>query len=316
MEINMKKVLGIILALVLVCSMFAVASAEGKKLKVAYITNSMSNEMNAYGFKMMEQHADQYNMEVTAFDGQYNAQVETAAITNCIGQGFDAIILCPSDINAVVPAVMQAKDAGIIVAMYSADLTPEFRELRDIFVGVDDTIAGEQAAQAIIAHFPDGAKVIEIGGAAGSDAQNRRHDGFTAALEGSNIEVIGYQACDTWSADQAMSITQDMIVKFGKDIQAVFCHWDNGATGCIEALKNAGIEGTFVVAIDGCRGGFDQVKAGTQSVCISQNVVNISVKTLEVIRAAADGEAYEAENFIPLDTVTAENVDTFPYPEW
>lgn len=50
--------------------------------------------------------------------------------------------------------------------------------------------------------------------------------------------------------------------------------------------------------------------------CISQNVVNISVKTLEVIRAAADGEAYEAENFIPLDTVTAENVDTFPYPEW
>ena len=100
MEINMKKVLGIILALVLVCSMFAVASAEGKKLKVAYITNSMSNEMNAYGFKIMEQHADQYNMEVTAFDGQYNAQVETAAITNCIGQGFDAIILCPSDINA------------------------------------------------------------------------------------------------------------------------------------------------------------------------------------------------------------------------
>jgi len=167
-----------------------------------------------------------------------------------------------------------------------------------------------------MAQFPDGAKVIEIGGAAGSDAQNRRHDGFTKALEGSNIEVIGYQACDTWSADQAMSIAQDMIVKFGSDIQAVFCHWDNGATGCIEAFKNAGIEGTYVVAIDGCRGGFDQVKAGTQSVCISQNVVNISTKTLEVIRAAADGAAYEAMNFIPLDTVTAENVDTFPYPEW
>ena len=43
---------------------------------------------------------------------------------------------------------------------------------------------------------------------------------------------------------------------------------------------------------------------------------NISVKTLEVIRKAADGEAYEAMNFVPLDTVTAENVDTFPYPEW
>lgn len=313
----MKKVLGIVLALALVCVMVAGACAEeGKTLKVAYIPNSMSNEMNAYGFKIMEQYAPEYNMEVTAFDGQYDPQTETAAITNCIGQGYDAIILCPSDINAVVPAVMQAKEAGVLVVMYSADLPEEYRELRDIFVGVDDTIAGEEAAKAFIEQFPDGAKVIEVGGAAGTDAQNRRHDGFNAALEGSNIEVLDYRACDTWSTDQAMSITEDMIVKYGDEIQGVFCHWDNGATGCIEALSNAGLEDVFVVAIDGCRGGFDQVKAGTQSVCISQNVVNISVKTLETIRAAADGEPYEAENFIPLDVVTAENVDTFPYPEW
>ncbi len=313
----MKKVLGIVLALVLVCSMFAVASAEaGKTLKVAYIPNSMSNEMNAYGFKIMEQVEKDYNMDVTAIDGQYNAQVETAAITQCIGQGYDAIILCPSDINAVVPAVMQAKEAGVMIVMYSADLPLEFRELRDIFVGVDDTIAGQQAAKAIVEQFPDGAKVIEVGGAAGTDCQNRRHDGFMQGLEGSKIEVVGYQACDTWSADQAMKITEDMIVKHGDAIQAVFCHWDNGATGCIEAFKNAGIEGTFVVAVDGCRGGFDQVKAGTQSVCISQNVVNISVKTLEAIRACADGQPYEVENFVPLDTVTIENVDTLPYPEW
>ena len=41
----MKKLIA--LALVLVLSLCAVASAEGKTLKVAYITNSMSNEMNA-----------------------------------------------------------------------------------------------------------------------------------------------------------------------------------------------------------------------------------------------------------------------------
>lgn len=313
----MKKLLALAMVLAMMFSICVFANAEeAKTLKVAYIPNSMSNEMNAYGFKIMEQIAGDYNMEVTAFDGQYDAQVETAAITNCIGQGYDAIILCPSDINAVVPAVMQAKEAGVIVVMYSADLPEDFREFRDIFVGVDDTVAGAEAAEAIKAQFPDGAKVIEVGGAAGTDCQNRRHDGFTAALEGSNIEILGYQACDTWSADQAMGITEDMIVKFGDAIQAVFCHWDNGSTGCIEALNNAGIKDTFVVAIDGCRGGFDQVKAGTQSVCISQNVVNISTKTLEVIRAAADGEEYEAENFIPLDVVTIDNVNDLPYPEW
>ena len=237
-------------------------------------------------------------------------------LSRTVSDRADAIILCPSDINAVIPAVMQAKEAGVIVAMYSADLPEEYREYRDIFVGVDDTEAGEKAAQAFIEQFPDGAKVLEVGGTAGTDAQVRRHDGFNAALEGSNIEVLDYQATSSWSSNETMAITEDMIVKYGDEIQGIFCHWDGGATGCIEALKNAGIEGTYVVAIDGSRSGFDQVKAGTQNVCISQNVVNISLKALETIRKAADGEEYEAENYVPLDIVTAENVDELPYPEW
>ena len=70
------------------------------------------------------------------------------------------------------------------------------------------------------------------------------------------------------------------------------------------------------MAIDGSRSGFDQVKDGTQNVCISQNVVNISLKALEVIRNAADGKEYEAENYVPLDIVTKDNVEELPYPEW
>jgi len=291
-------------------------AGEEKALKVAYIPNSMSNEMNAYGYKIMEEHQDEYNMVVDAFDGQYDSQTETAAITNCIGQGYDALILCPSDINAVIPSVMQAKEAGIIVEMYSADLPEEYREYRDIFVGVDDTEAGKNAAKAFIDQFPDGAKVIEVGGTAGTDAQIRRHDGFNEGLEGSNIEVLDYQATDSWSSDETMAITEDMIVKYGEDIQGIFCHWDGGATGCIKALKNKGIEGTYIVAIDGSSSGFDQVMDGTQNVCISQNVVNISIKALEVIRDAADGKDYDAENYVPLDIVTADNVEELPYPEW
>ena len=314
-----KQTKGIVTMLVIGCSVAMGLTAyadDAEKIKVAYIPNSMSNEMNAYGYKIMEQYQDDYDMEVTAFDGQYDPQTETSAITNCIGQGYDAIILCPSDINAAIPAIMQAKEAGVIVAMYSADLPEDYREYRDIFVGVDDTEAGKDAAEAFIKQFPDGAKIIEVGGTAGTDAQIRRHDGFNETLEGSNIEVLDYKATESWSSNETMGITEDMIVKYGDEIQGIFCHWDGGATGCIEALKNAGIDGTYIVAIDGSRSGFDQVKAGTQNVCISQNVVNISVKTLEVVEKAVKGEEFEAENYSPLDIVTADNIEEFPYPEW
>ena len=314
----MKRMLGVMVSLALLSTLFvgvAVGEAE-KPLKVAYIPNSMSNESLAYGFKILEQYAADYSIEVTAFDGQFNPQVETAIITNAIGQGYDALILCPSDINAVVPSLMEAKDAGLIVAMYAADLAEEYRELRDIFCGVNDNSAGEEAGKAFLKQFPDGAKVVEIGGQAGTDAQNRRHDGFNAAIAGSNIEVLAYQACDAWSTESAMKVMEDMIVKFGSELQGVFCHWDNGATGCIQALKNAGMENIFMVAVDGNRAGFDQVLAGTQDVCISQSFKNMSIRTLELIRAAADGKAFEAFNFIPLDVVTKKNINTFDYPEW
>ena len=45
------------------------------------------------------------------------------------------------------------------------------------------TMAGEQAAQAIIDAFPDGCNVVEIGGQSGHDAQVKRSDGFKAGLE-------------------------------------------------------------------------------------------------------------------------------------
>ena len=72
----------------------------------------------------------------------------------------------------------------------------------------------------------------------------------------------------------------------------------------------------FVVAVDGCRAGYDQVKAGTQAVCIGQSFTNMAIKTLENARAALTGGNYEAVNFIPLDVVTPDNVNTLPYPEW
>lgn len=250
------------------------------------------------------------------FEGQNDVQNEAKAVSNCIAQGYDAIFLNPSDINGIVPSLMEAKEAGLVIGMFSSDLAPEYQQYRDFFCGVDDTMAGETAGQAFMDQFPDGATVVEVGGQAGHDAQIKRHDGFVKATEGSNITMLDSQNCNGWVTADAMAITEDFIVKYGDQIQGIFCHWDNGATGVIEALKNAGMSDVFVVAVDGCRAGYDQVKAGTQAVCIGQSFTNMAIKKLENARAALTGGNYEAVNFIPLDVVTPDNVNTLPYPEW
>jgi ABC-type sugar transport system substrate-binding protein len=187
---------------------------------------------------------------------------------------------------------------------------------RDFFVGVNDNMAGEASAKAFMDKFPNGANIVEIGGQSGHDAQIKRHDGFNNAIKGSKITVIDYKATQQWATDQAMTIMEDMITKNGAKIDGVFVHWDNGATGAIQALKAAKMEGKFVVGVDGCRAGFDQVRDGDQSVTIMQNFENMTTTSLELARKVVDGETVEQQNYIPLDIVSIDNIDTFTAPEW
>ena len=295
----------------------AAATTEGAKTyKAAFIAQSLINESQAYAWKQFQQYCGEYGFEMTAFDGQGDIQNDVKAVSTCIAQGYDVIFINPNDINAIVPSLMEAKEAGIIVGMFSSDLTEDNWAYRDFFCGVNDTMAGQTAAQAFIDHFPDGATIVEIGGQAGHDAQIKRHDGFVQGLEGSNITVLDTQNCSAWATADCMSIMEDFIEKYGDQIQGVFCHWDNGATGIIEALKNTDLKDVYLVAVDGCRAGYDQVKAGTQAVSIGQSFTNMAIKSLECAKTLLEGGTVEAINYIPLDVVTKDNVDILPYPEW
>ncbi len=336
-----KKILVLLLALMMVVGVFAckpvtepaaaepateaataeateapAAEPEATTYKAAFITQALSNESQAYSWKQLQQYAPEYGFSVDVFEGQNDVQNEAKAVSTCIAQDYDVIFINPSDINAIVPSLMEAKEAGVVVGMFSSDLPAESQQYRDFFCGVDDTMAGQTAGQAFVDHFPDGATIVEVGGQAGHDAQIKRADGFRQVINGTNITLLDSQNCSGWVTADAMAIMEDFIVKYGDQIQGVFCHWDNGATGVIEALKNANMTGVYLVAVDGCRAGYDQVKAGTQAVSIGQSFTNMAIQSLKCAKAKLEGGTFEAVNFIPLDVVTKDNVDILPYPEW
>lgn len=329
----MKKTVVIsLLVLTLVLSMFltacgsptqptenagqAAGDSEEETAKVAFIPGDMANESQAFAAKMFGKHAAEYDLDVVVLDGKADANVQAQAVTSAVAQGVKAIYVNPNDINAIIPSLMAAKEAGVIVGMFSSDVPEGNEEARDFFVGVDDNMAGEAAAEAFMTAFPDGAKIIEIGGQAGHDAQIKRHDGFNEGLAGSNIEVMDYKACEQWQTAMALAIAEDMIVKYGDEIDGVFCHWDNGATGVIEAFESAGLEGKFIVGVDGNRAGFEQVDNGKQAASIAQNFETFAMMTLELTRNLLDGKTIEPVNFVELDIVTKDNIDTFTAPEW
>lgn len=294
-----------------------VGVANAAQDRIAFLSNNMATESQSFSAKQFQKYAKDYGFDVAILDAKGDTQTESQLVTNSIAQKFKAIFINPNDVNAIVPSLMKAKQAGLIVGMFSSDLAPQNQKYRDFFVGVNDTMAGEAAGAAFLKHFPNGATIVEIGGQAGHDAQIKRHDGFNKAIKGSKINVIDFKTPSQWATAEAMSIAEDLIVKHGKNIQGVFCHWDNGITGVSRALKAANMmDGTFIVGVDGNRAGFDQVRQGIQSVTIMQNFENMSKKALELARAVADGKKVEPVNFIPLDIVDKKNIDQFTPPEW
>jgi ABC-type sugar transport system substrate-binding protein len=290
---------------------------SGKTYNVVFIVADMANESQAYASKMYTKHAAEYGLNVTIMDAKGDPTVESQLVNTCIAQKSAAVFVNPNDINGIVPSLMAAKKAGLVVGLFSSDLTKENQQYRDFYVGANDLEAGKTAGQAFLKQFPDGADIVEIGGQAGHDAQIKRHDGFSQTIQGSKINVLDCQNCKTWSTSDAMNIMQDFSVKYSSKIKGVFCHWDNGLTGVIQAMKAANMStDIYSVAIDGCRAGFDQVKAGTQTVCLMQNFETMAKLEMELARKVLDGQKVEPVNYVKWDLITKDTINNFPYPEW
>ncbi len=86
-------------------------------------------------------------VELTVFDGRYDALVQQDQFKTMITQKYDAIIFAPIDVDAGAAAVQSAVDAGIPVIGSNTRVNSD--QLTS-YVGSDDTISGYMEAKAVL----------------------------------------------------------------------------------------------------------------------------------------------------------------------
>ena len=317
----MKRLFTILIPLVLLfafaaCTNEPEAAADDGLFRAAFVTQAMSNESQAFSWREFQRLAPEHGFAMTVFAGENEPAVEFDGVLTAIANGYDAVFVNPSSIEGIVPALQQARDAGLIVGMFSSVLPEQHRGVQHFFVGSDDYMGGVQAGQFVSENFPNGANFVEVGGQAGHSAANDRHAGFRTGIA-PNIVELGSQFAPTgWNTHEAMSIMEDFIVMFGDDIDIVWTHWDNGASGVIDALANAGMTDVFVIGVDGNRTGYAQVRSGAQALSVGQSFTNMAMESLRLARAILMGEEVPVDNWIPLDMVTLDTIDDFVEPDW
>src|SRR5579862_6322143 len=117
---------------------------------------------------------------------------QIAAINNFIDSGFDAIIVNAQNPKAFGPVIRRANQAGVILVAFDNILDTEDA----INVDVDQKGLGVLWAKWLINHVPNGGKILEVRGVAGTSVDTDRHAGIQETLDASGkkwnlVEAVG-----------------------------------------------------------------------------------------------------------------------------
>jgi ribose transport system substrate-binding protein len=158
---------------------------------------------------------------------------QIAAVNNFIDSGYDAIIINAQNPTAFTPVIKRAKQKGVILVAFDNILDTEDA----INVNVDQKGLGEYWAHWLVKNIPNGGKILEVRGVAGTSVDTDRHNGIHEVLAASGkkwdiVEVVG-----KWDDGTAQKVTADAVAvqkKFdGVTVQG-------GSTGTVRALMDAG----------------------------------------------------------------------------
>jgi len=167
---------------------------------------------------------------------------QIADIRNLISAGANAIIINPSDREALNPVIKQAAQRGIVVvAVDQAVSAPEAYVLSN-----DQVAYGKVGAKWLFEKLGGKGEVLEMRGIDGVPADADRHQGFTEVLKDyPDIKVTS--VFTDWALNKTAQTMKDLLAS-GKQIDGV---WTSGLDlPVVEAYKTAGKPFVPVVGAD------------------------------------------------------------------
>ncbi|MCL4155199.1 UNVERIFIED_CONTAM: hypothetical protein GTU68_021851, partial [Idotea baltica] len=229
-----------------------------------------------------------------------------------IADGAKGILLTASDTKGIVPAVQQARDAGILVIALDTPLEPI--DSADATFATDNFKAGELIGAWAAAAMGDGAKDAKIAMLDLAVSQPSvgvlRDQGF---LQGFGIDlgdpnkwgdetdprIVGNEV--TAGNEEGGRRAMENLLTKDPGINVVYTINEPSAAGAYEALKAVGREGdVLIVSVDGGCPGVADVKAGVIGATSQQYPLLMASLGIEAIAAwAKDGS--KPENTPGLD---------------
>lgn len=260
-------------ALALSMSFAGAASAD------TTVCSMTKTDTNPFFVKMKEgavAKAEELGMTLKSFAGKFAGDHETQvqAIETCILDGAKGILLTASDMSFIGSAVMQARDAGLLVIALDTPLDPA--DTADALFSTDSYLAGLLIGQWAAGQLGDEAANAKIGllnininqPTVGVLRNQAVLDGFGIDLgdpnkwgDETNPHIVGHDIPE--GSEEGGRKGMENLLAANADINMVYTINEPAAAGAYETLKSIGRDNdVMIVSVDGGCPGVRNVEGG------------------------------------------------------
>ena len=267
------------------------------KYKVGFAQTESNNPWRLAQTKSMEDEAAKRGWQLVYTDAAGSAAKQVADVRSMIAQKVDVILLAPREEKPLIPAVMEAKKAGIPLLLIDRNVDQSLAKGGEdyvAFIGSDFVKEGMQAAEVLTAAMGGKAKIIELQGTTGSSPANDRMSGFATFIKDHpGMEIIASQSGD-FARDKGRQVFETLY-QANPGATALYSHNDEMTMGAIAAMEAAGkVPGKdlLIASIDGTKDATQALIDGKVLVVVECNP-KFGPAAFAAIEKYGNGEALE-----------------------
>ncbi|MCG9630350.1 MULTISPECIES: ribose ABC transporter substrate-binding protein RbsB [Vibrio] len=291
----MKKLATLISAALLSTTVSVSAQAQDT---MAIVLSTLNNPFFVTMKDGAEAKAEELGYKLIVLDSQNDPSKELSNIEDLTIRGVKAILINPTDSDAVSNAIRMANRSNIPV------LTLDRGASRgDVVshIASDNVIGGEMAGHFIMEKVGEKAKVIQLEGIAGTSAARERGEGFMNAVNGSGLELLASQPAD-FDRTKGLNVMENLLAA-NPDVEAVFAQNDEMALGALRAVQASGKD-VMIVGFDGTDDGIAAVNRGLLGATVAQQPDLIGSLGIEIADKVLKGEKVDEYVPVPLKIVS------------
>ncbi|RTQ98909.1 sugar ABC transporter substrate-binding protein [Halomonas nitroreducens] len=255
------------------------------------------------------------NVDVVVLDAGGDVARQIGQVRNLIQQRVDAIIIWPTNGQAVIPAIRQAHRAGIPVVVTNSKIAEAGLDYIAAFSGPDNVQQGASSAEMMCEALDGQGQIVQIAGQPGYTTAMERSKGFEDRLAEAcpDVEILETQPAD-WNREKAQRVMENFLTKYD-DIDGVYAGDDNMGVGALNAAKSAGrAEDIAFIGATNFAVGYEAIERGEYYGSIYQSPVDDAEAALQTALDVLEGKEVPKMNFFETPKITADNLSEFDKP--